>query len=328
MGISGAQIQYVPKEKLQMHPRNMRLILEEESVRELAESIRECGLIHPLVGVPSGNGRGDIIVVVGNRRLRAVQLLGDDAPPVPIIIREDLDEKAQFEMMAVENIQRVDVDPISEGLHYRRLIDEFGTTKNEMARRMGVSVGHINNRLNLLELQLPVQRLIARGELPIGAGQHLLTIDDPKLQGDVAHRLALLGGYSLKQIEEIVQEVRGRKGKDCPSPPVRKSERKGLSRLAEALRDAELGADITEEGLVKLRNKAIPFSQLNVALQATCAACLVADISTDVRWGDLLDAGQRTCAECGLDYLKDACEQCPLVELLSHLRVLTGRQGK
>lgn len=326
--MTGPEIQYMQKEKLEIHPRNMRLVMDKHKLKELAQSIRECGIIQPLVGIPSPNGSGRIVVVVGNRRLSAALLLGDEAPLIPMIVRDDLDDRMQFEMMAVENIQRVDIDPISEALHYERLMDEFGTSKTQLARTMGTNTTHINGRLNLLKLQVPTQRLIAHGDLPIGACEHLLTIEDPKLQVNVAHRLAVLGTFSLKQIKEIIGEVQGRTGKDVPSPPVKKTEAKGLARIAEALRHAELRADISGDELLRLDDQVIPFSELNLALQATCAACYVAGMPIEIRWGDLLESAERTCADCGLDYLKDACDQCPLVELLSHLRSLVGAKEK
>lgn len=326
--MTAPQIQYVKKEQLEVHPRNMRLIMDRQKLKELADSIRQSGIIQPLVGVPSPNGSGLITIVVGNRRLKASEMLGDEAPPIPIIVREDLDEQRQFEMMAVENLQRVDIDPISEALHYQRLIDEFGTSKAELARKTGTSTTHINSRLILLKLQIPTQRLIAHGDLPMGACEHLLTIDDPKLQVDVAHRLAVLGTFSLKQIKEIVGEVTGRIGADTPSPPVKKTDKKGLPRIAEALKHGELKAELTGEGLLLLGEQVIPFAELNLALQATCAACYVADMPVERRWGELLESAEKTCAGCGLDYLKDACDQCPLIELLSHLRGLTGDKKK
>lgn len=326
--MTGPQIQYLQKEKLDIHPRNMRLLMDKQKLKELAQSIKESGIIQPLVGIPSPNGSGRIMVVVGNRRLRAAQMLGDEAKPIPIIVRDDLDERMQFEMMAVENIQRVDIDPISEALHYERLINEFGTSKAELARKTGTSTTHINGRLALLKLQIPTQRLIAHGDLPMGACQYLLTIPDPKLQVDVAHRLAVLGTFSLKQIKEIISEVTGRIGKDTPSPPVKKTDKKGISRIAEALRHAELKAELTGEGLLLLGDEMIPFAELNLALQATCAACYVADMPVDLRWGELLESAEKTCAGCGLDYLKDACDQCPLVELLSHVTGLMGEKKK
>lgn len=183
----------VPHTKLRRHKSNMRKRYLPADVAKLAGSIKKRGVLQPLIVVRRARKRGHYDVVMGNMRLAALQLLGDEAPMVGIIVRHRsmLDQLLD---MIDENGMRFDPDPISQGLHYRYLMETHGLSKQSLQTRVGVSAPTINNRLLLLDLPQGVQELIAAGSLPkaTDAVTALLTLPEEAMLR-TAQRLAKRG---------------------------------------------------------------------------------------------------------------------------------------
>ncbi|MDX9893430.1 MAG: ParB/RepB/Spo0J family partition protein [Patescibacteria group bacterium] len=152
-------IAQVPINKIKANPLQPRSSFDHESLEELTNSIKEHGILQPLILVPSGD---NYEVIAGERRLRASQIL--ELKTVPAIIR-NLAEQQKLELALVENIQRKDLTPIEEAVAYQRLIDEFSLTQEEAAKRVGKSRSAVTNILRLLTLPTEIQKALASGKI-------------------------------------------------------------------------------------------------------------------------------------------------------------------
>jgi len=183
----------VPVEDIASNPDQPRRHFEEEPLATLAESIRRHGLLQPLVVRRAGE-RYELIA--GERRLRAAQRAGIDR--LPVVIREATPER-RFELALIENLQREDLSPLEEAAAYRRLIDEYGLTQEEIAERVGRSRPAIANALRLLALPESVKAQVASGELSAGHARAVLSVD-PAEQATFAREIAA-GGVSKREAE-------------------------------------------------------------------------------------------------------------------------------
>lgn len=218
-----------------------RVDMHEETLRELAESIRAQGVVQPIVVRPTARSNGETRyeIVAGERRWRAAQLAGLDT--VPALVR-DIPDEAAVAVALIENIQRENLNPIEEARSLARLVQQFEMTHAEAAEAVGRSRAAVSNLLRLLELPEPVSRLLENGTLDMGHARALLAIGSPELMTEMAQRAARMG-WSVRETERAVRRVvepRPRKkaapGKD---PNVRRLE----TELAETL-----GAAVTIEG--------------------------------------------------------------------------------
>ena len=193
-----------PIERLRPHHRNPRGAIDPASVLELAESIREAGILAPLVITPDG------MVIAGHRRLVAAKLVGLNF--VPVIVR-DLDPTEQLLVLTIENLQRADLSPLAEARGFRALLDE-GLTVADIARRTGIGRSRIDTSLRLLDLDAETAALADRGDLPAGAIPYLARVVDPvrrlELAAEVAAYRLGLKGLALK-VAEIVSGRDGEK---------------------------------------------------------------------------------------------------------------------
>lgn len=181
------------------NPRQPRMAFRAEELDELAASIREQGVLQPVVVRPRPAGGYELLV--GERRLRASKLAG--AAKVPAIIRH-VDDKQALEQAIVENVQRSDLDAVEEALAYRNLIDLFELTQEETARRVGKSRVHVTNTLRLLDLPDEVRTMIGEGRLQAGHARALLAIKDAEKQVAVARRAAERG-MTVREIEKMAR---------------------------------------------------------------------------------------------------------------------------
>ena len=165
--------EYVDIDLIAPNPEQPRTHFEPERLRELADSIREHGVIQPLV--VSRDESGGYRLIAGERRLQASRLAGLDK--VPVIIREAEDSEL-LELALIENIQRADLNPIEEALAYRRLTEEYGLTQDEVARRVGKSRATIANALRLLALEPEIRRSLVAGEITEGHARALLGLPE------------------------------------------------------------------------------------------------------------------------------------------------------
>jgi ParB family transcriptional regulator, chromosome partitioning protein len=180
------------------NPRQPRQSFDEDSLEELASSIREVGLLQPVIVRLVMPGRYELIM--GERRWRACQRAGLDH--IPAIVRGTSDDDLLREAL-MENLHREQLNPLEEAAAYQQLLDDFGATHDELARKVGRSRPHISNTIRLLHLPPTVQRRVAAGVLSAGHARALLALNDPDAQDHLAHRI-VAEGLSVRAVEEIV----------------------------------------------------------------------------------------------------------------------------
>lgn len=184
-----------------------RLQLREEGLAELAESIREQGVLQPLIvraagAAQFGSPGPRYEIVAGERRWRAARLAG--LATVPVIVRE-LSDQAALAVALIENLQREDLNPIEQARSMARLIDEFALTHDEIAKALGRSRSSVTNFLRLLDLADDVKAAMAEGKLDMGHARALLPLD-PERQTAVARKIVRLG-WSVRKVEKTVQTL-------------------------------------------------------------------------------------------------------------------------
>lgn len=192
-------IQMVAVGSIDAHPAQPRRHFDEESLAELAASIRDRGLIQPLVVRPAAEGRFEI--VAGERRWRAAQRA--HLHEVPVIVREFNDAET-FEIALLENIQRRDLNAIEEAEAYKRLIEDYRHTQESLSKLVHKSRSHIANLLRLLDLPLRVRALVATGELSMGHARAIVSAADPETLADEVVRR----GLSVRETEKLAREAR------------------------------------------------------------------------------------------------------------------------
>lgn len=186
---------------LEVNPLQPRGIINAESLTELVDSIREQGILEPLVVAKTPAGYQ---IIAGERRWRAAKILG--LSRVPVVIKETSPQK-MLEMSIVENIQREDLNPIERGQAYKRLIDEFGITVGEIATRVGKSVPYVSNSLRLLSLPDAIKDALAAGVVVEGQVRPLLGLGDHRLMLEVFRTLIRKGG-SVRMAEDLARRMK------------------------------------------------------------------------------------------------------------------------
>ncbi len=199
----------VPIQMVHPGPVQPRHHFDEEQLKALADSIRQNGILQPLVVRRHPSMPNAFEIVAGERRWRAAQLA--QLHEVPIIIKELSDSEA-LELALVENVQRQDLSPLEEAEGYRRLIDEFQNTQEDLARRVGKSRSHIANSLRLLNLPEPVKKMVESGELSAGHARALLGAADPVALAEEVRAK----GLSVRQTEQLVHAKKQRS--EAPAP--------------------------------------------------------------------------------------------------------------
>jgi len=334
------QVEYVHHSELHHHPRNMRRVYPQRDVEQMAESIRARGVIQPLIAIQD-NGR--ITVVAGNLRLRGARWLGDDAPLLPVIVRER-GEAEQLLDMAAENLVRADVDVVSEALHYRTLIEEEGIGKMAIAREVGVSLFRVNERLLMLELNPEIQQLMAEEQLPHGTPviKAFLGIPDDDVRVEAAGALA--------RKHAPVQIIRS----TCTR--IRQALERKIA-VEEAGRACEEYVPATEavfvEDMPPNGKTVVRWQDIQEAARVPCSDCdaydyeldekpdrnrawevfvekgeLAADETDEPVWEEIETAAEGTCVACGLRDDRELCGRCPMVEFMQRLVRQVARRDK
>ncbi|HXT45358.1 MAG TPA: ParB/RepB/Spo0J family partition protein [Pseudonocardiaceae bacterium] len=230
--IAGAVYQEVPIAAIVPNPRQPRQVFDDETLAELAHSIREFGLLQPIVVRPLDGGLYEL--VMGERRWRAAQQADLDC--IPAIVRSTADE-AMLRDALLENIHRVQLNPLEEAAAYQQLLDDFGVTHEQLASRIGRSRPVITNTIRLLKLPVAVQRRVAVGVLSAGHARALLSLDQPIAQEELAARI-VAEGLSVRATEEAVTLSRSEPVKaPAKSAASRLMRAPGLQHLAESLSD-------------------------------------------------------------------------------------------
>jgi ParB family chromosome partitioning protein len=230
----GAVYREIAPTDIEPNPRQPRQVFDEESLSELVHSIREFGLLQPIVvraaeGAPGG---ARYQIVMGERRWRAAQEAG--LATIPAIVRATGDDNLLRDAL-LENIHRVQLNPLEEAAAYQQLLDEFGVTHDELAARIGRSRPLITNMIRLLKLPIPVQRRVAAGVLSAGHARALLSLEaGADAQEELASRI-VAEGLSVRATEEAVT-LANRGDTTTPAPPRRKPiQMPGLQDVAERL---------------------------------------------------------------------------------------------
>ncbi len=187
---------------LQANPLQPRGIISTDSLQELVNSIREQGILEPIVvaNTPAGYQ-----IVAGERRWRAAKILG--LPKVPVIIREEATPQGMLEMAIVENVQREDLNPIERALAYKRLIDEFGLGTNEVAKKVGKSAPTVSNTIRLLSLPDAIKDALVAGVITEGHVRPLISLGDSKMMLDLFKKI-LKENSTVRQTEELARQVK------------------------------------------------------------------------------------------------------------------------
>jgi len=230
--IVAAVYREIPISSVRPNAKQPRQVFDEQAHAELTHSIREFGLMQPIVVREVEPGTYEL--VVGERRWRAASDAGLER--IPAIVRQTEDQ-AMLRNALLENIHRVQLNPLEEAAAYQQLLQEFGVTHEQLADRLGRSRPVITNTIRLLRLPVAVQRRVAAGVLSAGHARALLALDDPGAQEELAARI-VAEGLSVRGTEEAVTLARSASpAKPRPSPPCRPMQAPGLQDLAERLSD-------------------------------------------------------------------------------------------
>lgn len=188
----------VPIEFIWPNPRNPRTSFRDADLTDLAQSIKEHGIVQPVVVRPSPTVAGNYEIIAGERRWRAAQRAG--LTEVPVIVR-DVNDRVALELAIVENVQRTDLNPVEEALGYQQLVDDHSYTQADLGQVIGKSRSHVANTLRLLKLPEDIQAMLVEGTLSAGHARTLVTAADPV---GLARRI-VAEGLSVRQAELLAQ---------------------------------------------------------------------------------------------------------------------------
>jgi ParB family chromosome partitioning protein len=202
-----------PVDAIRPNPQQPRLSLDDDKLAELAASIREHGLLQPLIVTRLESAPG-FQLIAGERRWRAARMAG--LSQVPVIVKEVAPQET-LELALVENVQRADLNPLEEALAYRQLVDEFGMTQEQVAERVGKSRVAITNTLRLLRAPQAVQKALLAGEIRQGHARALLALETDEAQ-EAALTVVVRQGLNVRQTEALVRRLSGERPQR-PAPP-------------------------------------------------------------------------------------------------------------
>ena len=202
VAVPGAEFAEVPIHEIRENPRNPRTMFDEDELDELAFSLREVGVLQPVVvrPIPVTEDGESFELVMGERRWRAARRAG--LTSIPAIIRETSDDDLLRDAL-LENLHRTQLNPLEEAAAYQQLLEDFGCTQDELGERIGRSRPQITNTLRLLRLPPLVQRRLASGALSAGHARALLSLDDPSMMEELAQRI-VTEGLSVRAVERLV----------------------------------------------------------------------------------------------------------------------------
>ncbi|HET7409769.1 MAG TPA: ParB/RepB/Spo0J family partition protein [Paracoccaceae bacterium] len=235
----GAAPSEIPIDLIRPNSAQPRQNFHEADLQELADSIREHGIIQPLLLRPASDAEDGYQIVAGERRWRAAQLAGLHA--VPAIVRQ-LDDRQNLELALIENVQRVDLDAAEEARGYTQLIESFGYTQEQLARTIGKSRSHVANTMRLLALPEPVLNMLRAGTLTAGHARALITATDPVALAEQA----ATRGLTVRQVEELARKL---PPADRAKAPRRVPEKDADTRALEGDLSAAIGMRVTIEHL-------------------------------------------------------------------------------
>jgi ParB family chromosome partitioning protein len=244
----------VPIEYLKANPKNPRKQFDSEELDNLSASIREKGILQPILVRPVSGKKDQYEIVAGERRWRAAQRAGIHDVPVTLL---EINDKEALEIAIVENVQRADLNPLEEAAGYENLIGQFGYSQNDLAKVVGKSRSHIANTLRLLKLPASVKKYLSEGKLTAGHARALLSHDNPE---KLAKAIVDGGGMNVRDVEALTPNERksskakaGAKAKPAKSADVRSLEKKLVDQLGMAVSINNRGA----KGEMKIKYKTL-----------------------------------------------------------------------
>jgi len=267
-GGSGGGDRMIPVEKIHPNPNQPRRSFTVDQLQELTDSIREKGIIQPLILREDPNAAGTYQIVAGERRWRAAQAA--QLHEVPAVIRDYTDTEV-LEVAIIENIQRADLNPIEEAAGYRQLMDRFGHTQERIAEALGKSRPHIANLLRLLTLPDDVQAMLQDGRLTAGHARALVGTDAPS---DLAKQV-VKKGLSVRETEKLVKRLSDPKPKKETKPTEKDADTKALEQDLSAALGMKLRIDHqpnSESGQVNIQYATL--DELDTLCRALSAARL------------------------------------------------------
>lgn len=210
----------VPIGQIVPNPHQPRKFFDEQKINELASSIRDKGILHPLVVTRRSDGSYEL--VSGERRLRAARVAG--LTEIPVILREEAAPSEILELAIIENVQREDLDPIEEGAAYQELMDKFGYTQEQVAQKVGKDRATVANLLRLQKLPTKARQALQGGQISVGHARALLSVPELEKLIYFIDRIAD-EGWSVRELEMRVAAKRvlkpGKKGRELKSLPPR-----------------------------------------------------------------------------------------------------------
>lgn len=307
------QLIYLSPDNLLTHPRNLRRFYPENQVSEMADSIRAAGGVkHALLIVPNGKA-GHYFVVDGNMRLAGAKMLGKDCPRLKCEIVEESQAEQLLSMMITGKF-RYDTDPVSDALHFQRLIDEEGLSVPQIWKATGIHSTVIYKRLELLKLDPEIQDLIGNRKLP--ADEHavkaFLSISNSRARIKLAQRLARDGANiktivkSCERLNTQIQEV-------------------AATNIHKSSNESTAGTMALKEGISPVMR--VKFSEIRKSAKAVCDKCDIKSSALkfipEPAWSLIAHVADAQCEKCNIKDIKNACEQCPAVEIIRKLIQLT-----
>lgn len=298
---STPEILFLSADQLLTHPKNMRRFYPADQVREMANSIQAAGGVLQSMLIVPADVSGKYFVVDGNMRLAGARLLGDKCPPLkcePIAA----DKAAQLLAMTISNTVRFDPDPVSEGLHYKALIAE-GLTVRGISKRTGVYEARIYTCLAIVELDEPIQQLIAEKRLPKSdrVVKALLSITNAKARIQLAERLASNPETKIITVERAAERLREMGHR--------------VNMVTPAL-ELALGDQTPAPG-----KRA--WKEIREASRQVCVVCDLREYkmpdASNPAWSAITHAADETCGSCNLQDVQTTCNVCPAVELIRRL---------
>jgi ParB family chromosome partitioning protein len=243
----------VPIEYIKANPKNPRKQFDSEELDNLSASIREKGILQPILVRPVSGKKDQYEIVAGERRWRAAQRAGVHDVPITLL---EINDKEALEIAIVENVQRADLNPLEEAAGYENLIGQFSYSQNDLAKVVGKSRSHIANTLRLLKLPNSVKKYLNEGKLTAGHARALLAHDDPeKLAKSIVE-----GGMNVRDVEALSPNERksskakgGTKAKPSKSADVRSLEKKLVDQLGMAVSINNRGS----KGEMKIKYKSL-----------------------------------------------------------------------
>lgn len=228
---------HIPVERVHPNPDQPRRAFNDDALAELASSIKEKGIIQPLIVRPLANQPDNFEIVAGERRWRAAQIA--QLHEVPVIVRS-FDDTEVLEIAIIENIQRADLNPVDEAAGYRQLMDKFGHTQDQMSKALGKSRSHIANLLRLLNLPDDVQRMLVDGQLSAG---HARALVGHPFASALARQI-VENGLSVREAEKLAKQDTN-KGNSTPKPQKARADKDADTLQIEAELAANLGMKVS-----------------------------------------------------------------------------------